>query len=1004
MQDRNPTCSVISMILALLLGSGAPPAGAEAKPRGLPSAAQMDQLFDTTPMSREEWARTIKNDPAVPRTADQLEALARELFQGRGESVDDSDRPRCGTLALARLESGLRNPGLSGKDLRAVSQIVVDNQPDLPNKYESSNFEIRYKDGTGTGEISRPTAKLIAGSLEKYRLAFIGEFGRSVNKTGSKIIVKVYKRRQAGGAYSSGTILLDSRTMKDGPRWINNTSSHELFHALQAVYSVGHTVAQWFYEGSAAWAASYFTGGWVEIKELADFADYGEVSIFGQGYAAMPFIAYIQGFEKNGSAKTWPIKFLLQNLQSQKAHGKAPNARVALGNLLKDLLQQGHQGIPELTCRYTLAKVGGDWRRQGVGYRRTEDISYLTPLKLLKAPRRHPSPRVKTFTESGSIDAETPARFADVTLKAGTANLFKVSFPAGQYVGQKVKATLTSSSNLPLAAATISATTDDAGAGQDASSDMAFLTSGMTSVDWPVGIPDSSTNSVYVGVVDARGKNLVGDIQYSLKVELQPQTMEALAASQAAGAAQDAGKKASVSLVLDKSGSMALAVAGSTDTQIDLLHTDADTFITVMQNAGLADDKLGKIGLVSYSNSATTLSSLKLLDAAGTVAEGARTAVDSLTAGGATNIKGGITLGHSMLEGDVGSTTYQPAMILFSDGEWNTGGDPTKDLDTDIPIYTIGYNSMQSYISYLKTIASDTSGKYYHTGDPTILSSIYFDIVDDTDIGDAVTNVTHKLVPYTPQAVTSKISAGTDAAVFATAWIDHSVTYVDRTPAKGELSLVLHDPSGTRVTPTAVDAPPGKGYAVLTVSQPAAGDWTLYGWFGSAPKLDDVGTAFGTFVPPDSISLSLELPGAAGDPGVLTVRARVTDGGEPVQVSRVQAHLVRPRHSRQALHSRFEDRIQQLKARFSEDGETDPAEAALRVIRQERLPEEDIFEHEKVLGSLTSALAGDWQQVAFEEVRAGVPHQVYVTVSGYSPRSLKHFTRTRTMTVFPGKR
>ncbi len=453
-------------------------------------------------------------------------------------------------------------------------------------------------------------------------------------------------------------------------------------------------------------------------------------------------------------------------------------------------------------------------------------------------------------------------------------------------------------------------------------------------------------------------------------------------------------KAASISFLLDKSGSMASkASAESADSKLQLLKTDTNTFMTIMQVEGPKQDPAqnGQVGLVKFNDSAEKLFERSTLDSDGKILEKAIKAVDSLSATGGTNIADAIKTGHTMLNG--ASDFYNKAMILFSDGDWNTGGDPRRNLPTDIPIYTIGYGSNTSKLEYLKTIATKTKGRYHPTGDPLMLMTIYNEIIQETRVAQTVANAGSKVGEYGLFRTSANIPAGEPWHLFVSKWDDNSLTYTGTTPGRGQIQVVLNSPAGDVVTPDVVEAPEGEGYAVLKVNNPVAGTWQIT-THPAKFKTKSLAVAHGVFTELGAIDTALT-PHSVNSP--LRVTAQVTENGVPLDNVDIHAYSVHPRYSYEELMDRHKEDVKRIidSQDFPED--VDPEEAALQVLSQEQ-PELGLFHHECKPGARVSR-DGDGHLVEIQSYKQGVPNAVYVEMSGTSPSTGRTFQQTRLVTV-----
>ncbi|MEM8963928.1 MAG: vWA domain-containing protein [Acidobacteriota bacterium] len=450
-------------------------------------------------------------------------------------------------------------------------------------------------------------------------------------------------------------------------------------------------------------------------------------------------------------------------------------------------------------------------------------------------------------------------------------------------------------------------------------------------------------------------------------------------------------KPGSVVQIVDCSGSMRDPSNDGRNTKLQLAQADTDVFIVIEYHVSKNTRQYGQVGIVRFSTDASDVYGLHTLDGSGTVKHAAIKVVNELTADGWTNITAGIANGHAMLA-HVDTTTYNRGMVLFSDGEWNRGGDPTVNLPTDIPIYAIGYGS-SSQLSYLRTIASRTGGKYHVTGNPGVLKTFYTDITGATQVATPIANLAWDADSYDFTQTTAEISAGASTAVFSASWNANEWNYVDTTPVTGQkqISVRLRDPNGQLVTPSEVDAPTGSGYAVLVVDNPMAGTWTLTLRTADLP-VPTVGSALGAFCPPDGLQMELE----SKPHNPFHIRARVTDQEQPVTDLQVEAYAVHPIHSHQELLAAHRAEVTAIIDANDFDADVDKEAAALSILDRQR-PELRLFRNGRLPAMVEAT--GDAYDVHVDPAKPGVEHTVYVIARGRSPVSDKTFQRTRLITV-----
>jgi len=454
-------------------------------------------------------------------------------------------------------------------------------------------------------------------------------------------------------------------------------------------------------------------------------------------------------------------------------------------------------------------------------------------------------------------------------------------------------------------------------------------------------------------------------------------------------------KLASIALLLDNSGSMGQQVDDQ-NTKLRLLQTDANTFVATMRGSRGMNDHFHQVGIVNFNTSANVLFALKSISSSAVMMDAFKT-VNSLNSTGSTNIADAIQKGKTMLA-PVDSNTYNPAMVLFSDGQWNVGGDPTQHLPSNIPIYTIGYGDYNE-LKYLKTIANKTNANWHMTGDSLALSNIFDDIINSTRVATTVANVRRILVPYGLQKKSVQVSSGADYALFSLDWLERDFAYTDSTPGDKQIEIILYDPSQNKVTPDSLVAPDNEGFAVLRVDNPTPGSWLATVRYGD-PNVQSIGNAMGVFVPPDSIELSLAHIEEDPDHGP-HILAPITDDEEPLTNVNISAKALMPVNPRQQLFNRFENELKQILDQGDFSSDVNPQEAALTLLRSQLLNQEDIFDHQMVdLDAVIDSQEGN-HRIPIEALPSDRTYNIYIEVSGHSPQSNKHFARTKLITVVP---
>jgi Mg-chelatase subunit ChlD len=150
-----------------------------------------------------------------------------------------------------------------------------------------------------------------------------------------------------------------------------------------------------------------------------------------------------------------------------------------------------------------------------------------------------------------------------------------------------------------------------------------------------------------------------------------------------------------------------------------------------------------RVGLVSFSSTATTDSDLKYASPANKSA--ANTTVQAYVASGNTDLRDAIYHSTTMIRNDLRAGTAK-AIVLLTDGEYNNGGNPeggagasslpiinttsviTWTNQSGIKMFIIGLGVTPTYDNILRSYATKTAGHYYAAPNASQLASIYADI------------------------------------------------------------------------------------------------------------------------------------------------------------------------------------------------------------------------------------------------------------------------------------
>ena len=206
-------------------------------------------------------------------------------------------------------------------------------------------------------------------------------------------------------------------------------------------------------------------------------------------------------------------------------------------------------------------------------------------------------------------------------------------------------------------------------------------------------------------------------------------------------------------LIIDDSGSMG-------GTKMSDAKKAAKEYVALLSDSD-------KAAISRFDSGASTAFRLSLVKSN---RSGMRTSVDSLNAGGGTDIGEGLNVGYTEIS--KANTSTPKAAILLTDGRDEFGGPAPRNADdqyanADIPVYTIALGSRADE-ALLKDIANDTSGEFKAAPTSAALSDIYADL-GQTVTGSSTIASTSGSVSANSQATqTFNIDDSTSSANFRT--------------------------------------------------------------------------------------------------------------------------------------------------------------------------------------------------------------------------------------------
>ena len=114
----------------------------------LPRIAARGHILEAGPLPEEAWHRLLGRRPSVPRTFEELHALAHRLFvhpeEGKGEAPGGI---KSGTRLLRDLHLGLMNPALTPEHVeRLDAKAAVRALSPFNKETSTEHFVIKWSD------------------------------------------------------------------------------------------------------------------------------------------------------------------------------------------------------------------------------------------------------------------------------------------------------------------------------------------------------------------------------------------------------------------------------------------------------------------------------------------------------------------------------------------------------------------------------------------------------------------------------------------------------------------------------------------------------------------------------------------------------------------------------------------------------------------------------------------------------------------------------------------
>ena len=196
--------------------------------------------FDLKVLTADSWEATFGKNLQIPRTDENVLALARSIYPPVGAKPLPTKEMRwhCGDMKLRLLFAALQNPAIKDKTREAVDRIIIQAAPTLPEVYTSGRFRILYttSDPDVLHNVTLEEVRAVAGDLNASWDAYAAKFKEPKhyhNGDGDDTIDVwlYYIDNETWGQTSDSWVHIEINTLITLEPCIHKISAaHELFH------------------------------------------------------------------------------------------------------------------------------------------------------------------------------------------------------------------------------------------------------------------------------------------------------------------------------------------------------------------------------------------------------------------------------------------------------------------------------------------------------------------------------------------------------------------------------------------------------------------------------------------------------------------------------------------------------------------------------------------------------------------------------------------------------
>lgn len=374
--------------------------------------------------------------------------------------------------------------------------------------------------------------------------------------------------------------------------------------------------------------------------------------------------------------------------------------------------------------------------------------------------------------------------------------------------------------------------------------------------------------------------------------------------------------------------------------------------------------------------------------------DGARAAIDGISAGGLTNISSALTLANEMIKT---SDAGKKAFFLFSDGCHNEGQNPCEVLGPEPPIYigALGNWIKEEYFKELKD--KNKKSRIYTRPNPYDVEMMFNEIRSGCVEGMLLCNQCSQYRKGTDYLIQEfLVPADSSKTQISVVWTNQKYRYISSGFARNCFQVLLIDPEGrtTSLKPGIVR----DGYCIFNVEHMMPGKWKCliqYAGLG-----DDMGGTIGAVSLDCKTNIDITAPGFSERNQPVSFRLQAECEKEILEGLTVSAVIRKPLASAEDALNRLENQIESLKFAEVEGGKLDDIDKLnlLYLSQPEKYPE---FGHQRQFGAARFSKDGTYEYILEKPEVPGV-YEAEFTAEGINQVTGQPFSCVKSESIWIG--